>query len=187
VAPTKQRSAPDTPPPVAGAQPWQRPDWIPSGTGIDFLDELHVAHAAACDEYGWAVDHAASVLDELEDEAAKHHLAVRAALAAGEPVPPLSADPAVGEAKLSLARESVVDCETVLAEFVVSALAELRARRRELQPVMATLPDALRSALSSGPGGRVNARLDALTREITALNGTEIVTDEPTEEAAHAA
>jgi hypothetical protein len=175
------------PPPVAGAAPHQRGGWIPSGSGVDFVEELHERHAAACDEWALAVDHAGSVVDELEDEEAQHRAAVRDALAAGEPAPPLSADPAVGEAKLSLARESVVDCETALAEIVVEALAELRSRRRELEPVMATLPDALKAALSSGPGGRVNARLDALHREIESLNGTEVITDQPTEEVQHAA
>jgi hypothetical protein len=179
---TKRRSIP-APEEVLGAQPYQLPTWLGAEpTGLDFIDgDLRERHIAACGVFAEAVEAEGLAVREQGAEGASHRAAVRAAVAVGSE-PPVAPDPAVGEAKVSVAREDVGRAETALAEIAVEALATLRQRRVEVEPVLTHLSAALQHNLRAGPGGRIASRVEAVRAELATLESgpaIEIIPDTP--------
>ncbi|MEA2199453.1 MAG: hypothetical protein QOI89_49 [Solirubrobacteraceae bacterium] len=175
-ATTKDRPLP---PPIAGAEEWEVPDWIPSNSGLDWLDALGEQHLAAVIEWRRSAAHVADTEAAIQEQARAWRRAVRDSVAAGKEPPPREIDDALVQAQLEIAKEDSVASRDELALVVVAALAELRQpeRRQELQPLMGSLSPSLRYALQTGPGGAV-AQAQALLREqMERLNGEPSMVD----------
>jgi hypothetical protein len=155
---------------IQGALDYQRPDWLPE-TPLDWVDDLRKLHLAAVHGWAEAVESVCDIADDAAEAQASHHRAVRAALAAGGEAPPPPSDPAVDQARISIAQEDAHDAEERLAEVVVDVLAVLRTRRRELDGHLAHFGAPLLQSLTIGPGGRTGVIAERLRRQLAELEG----------------
>jgi hypothetical protein len=159
---------------IAGAPAWAQADWVTAAEEIEpeWLNSLLRQHRKAVAAYAERVGAEHAACDELSELESRHREAVRQELAAGRPAPP-APDPAVFEARLSIAREDVSRAETAVARVAVQVLGSLRKRRAEVGPKSA-LGQALRESLERGPGGAsVASRIAKLRAELAQLEAAE--------------
>jgi len=159
------------PPPVAGAASWEEPNWLPTGTGLDWLDDLRSKHIEAVIEWRTAVAHVVDFESSLDQRNRAWRRAVRDAVAAGEAPPPREADDAVELAEREVAREDAVASRDGLSRVVVELLAELRTadNRRALEPHLQAAGVDLRVALRDGPGALLAATRAKLEGQLQRL------------------
>jgi hypothetical protein len=172
----KRKAAPE-PPPVAGAEVWERADWLPVIPELEWLQDLREQHVAAVTEFGLAVLRCGEIEDESDDARRAWRRATREAVAAGEAGPERSFDPDVQRAERELAEEDLAVARDRVSMVVVAALAECRAQRQELEPYAADLGEPLHRALHSGVEASVaEARAD-LRRRLNALGDEPAIVD----------
>jgi hypothetical protein len=182
----RARSTAAPPQAVPGSKDHEHPAWITSEpSGVGWVDEVRERHLAAVTAFADAAAAEAEAVSAQRQDQAEHRAEVRRAVASGQE-PPEPPDPAVAEAKVSVAREDVIGAQDALARVAIDALAALRApeHRAEIETLMVRFSPALRHSLREGPGGRISGRLAELRRELARLEGPaiEVITDDsPTE------
>jgi len=130
----------------------ERRDWLPAGLELDWLEELRARHVELAQAWAAAVARVGEIREDVRVREADHRGAVRRALAASEELPlrPDDLDPARRDALVAIAVEEANDARDDLSEFVLEALATLRAHRPELRPHLPALSPVLLSAVSAG-------------------------------------
>jgi hypothetical protein len=99
------------PPPVAGAEAWEEPDWVlAEPVGVAWLDALAEEHRDAVIEWRRSVAYVVDLQAQVDGERRAWRRAVRDAIASGEeaPQPPPDADDAVSRARLEVGMEDGV-------------------------------------------------------------------------------
>jgi hypothetical protein len=186
---TKQDTA--APPVIQGALDYQRPDWLPEETPLDWVNDLRKLHLAAVRAWALAVEAAYDIVDEVAEGQVSYRRTVREALAAGLEAPPAPpSDPVANQARVAIAQEDVHTEEERLAETVVDVLAILRTRRRELDGHLGRFSAPLLRSLTVGPGGRTGVIAERLRRQLAELEGEpsiEVFDENNTEEVRDAA
>jgi hypothetical protein len=161
---------------VAGSPPYRRPSWLPLIPELRWHEDLRRDHLAACRSFGEASNKCQLIADEKADGELRRRRAVREALVAGLPAPPPEEDAEVQAARMALARDDAADAADLLSEVVCRALAELRGRRRELEPFLDRFSEHLRGNLNLNPDGQ---RAERLRRELADIEGPEPANGEP--------
>jgi hypothetical protein len=163
---------------IAGQQTWESENWLLAGTGLGWLDELREKHIAAVRLWHSDVAGVVSLQTEIDEAARAWRRAVRDACAVGEDPPP-GIDPAIGQARLEIAREDSVASRDSLSEVAIEALTELRKpeRRLELEPHFGECSEGLRSALVAGPGGLVEQARAKLREQMERLDDGPPIAD----------
>lgn len=158
-------------PAPAGAAPHQLAGWLPTDSGLDWLDGLRERHIAAAEKWAECAQAAGDAMGARDAEMADHRLAVRQAIESGAEPPP-QPDPAVAGARLAVARGDVVAAERQLGDIIVTALTTIRERRAEVENV--DLGPDLRRSLAVGPGADRGRRLAEIRAELAAATEPNI-------------
>jgi hypothetical protein len=161
----QRRKAPAEPIVPPNAEDYEKPDYLPSGTGLDWLEALRERHVAACNDFARSVDSCGEVEAESDDAARAWRRAVRDAVAVGDPAPERPFNPETQRASREVAEEDTVAARDVLSRVVSDTLDTLRSRRQELEDV--PLGEALGRALGAGGDAverQLNRQLEAARR-----------------------
>jgi hypothetical protein len=163
------------PPPVAGAESWEEPGWLPTGTGLDWLDDLRATHIEAIREWRASVVAVIDLQAALDKRNRDWRRSVRDAVAAGTAPPPREVDDAIEQAQLQVAREDAVASRDELSRVVVEVLAKLRSadNRRALEPHLSAAGVDLRLALRDGPGDLVATARAKLESQLERMGAGE--------------
>ena len=185
---TKQAAASTVYPAPAGCAAHERRDWLPAGLELDWLEELRARHVELAQAWAAAVARVGEIREDVRVREADHRGAVRRALAASEELPlrPDDLDPARRDALVAIAVEEANDARDDLSEFVLEALAPLRAHRPELRPHLPALSPVLLSAVSAGSADQRSIVAERLRRQAAEIDGPGIETIADENEPAHA-
>ncbi len=159
-------SSTPAPIPVAGAEAWEREDWLPAESGLDWLEALRVKHVEAVREWAAAVNAADAAGAEVDAVMRRWRSEVRQATAHGKKAPAkpdLDALQAGGE----VAHEDAEALREEVAIVVVSIYGELREHIIELRDVQ--MGADLERSLVNGPRGRVETVQQGLEQRLESL------------------
>ncbi|QEC49430.1 hypothetical protein FSW04_18875 [Baekduia soli] len=117
------------PPSVAHAPARYRRDWLPAGTGVDWIEALRVRHVEAADAWAWASHEQAAVTVLRGRAETAFAEQVKDALRAGDAAParPADLDPVVLAGRMVVAREVVAMVADALGTVIVDALGSFAA------------------------------------------------------------
>ncbi len=169
---TAPATATELPPPVANAQAHEALDYLPSGTGLAWLDEQAESHRAAVVEHRKAHRAVQVIAEQTEQMERAHRRAVRDCLVAGQPAPTRDFDPDSRGAALEVAIEDGDVARSELARVACDALLACRAHRADLQPLADQLSRPLLRSLTVGPQAATETARDSLKARLASFDRT---------------